>query len=223
MTHLTLPRRTALTVIGTAPFFLSPPLTAQSTAPVFDRLVGEWHGEGVLLGRTAEFAMSWAHRDGLAILTFANALADSAGEVTPVLEAAAIYRSAYRTPEGVWLDSRGVRVEIRWQATDSTLMADWSAPDEEGRTTYRVLADDAVEVTDEVRTAEGWRTFGTARYRRASVPQGGPLDEPVGLELAQLVGQHLLGDLGDRLLVVRWATVHVDLIQIGGPSERSRV
>lgn len=164
------PHWAALAVIAAAPFFLSTPVTAQTTAPVFDRLVGDWRGEGMLMGQTAQFTMSWTRHGGLAVLTFSNAVADSAGQVTPVLEAAAVYRTAYASPEAVWLDSRGVRVEIQWAATDSTLVADWSAPNEAGRTTYRVVADDAIEVTDEVRTDEGWRTFGTARYRPGSAP-----------------------------------------------------
>ena len=94
---------------------------------------------------------------------------ESSSEVfeRPVLEAVAAYRTVYETPKAVWLDSRGVRIEIDWQATDdSTLVAEWTAPNESGRTTYRVVDPDAVEVTDEVRTDEGWRTFATARYRR---------------------------------------------------------
>lgn len=161
----------ALAVATAAALFFAPTLlTAQTTATVFDRLVGDWRGEGMLMGQPAQFTMSWTRHGGLAVLTFSNAVADSAGRVTPVLEAAAVYRTAYAAPEAVWLDSRGVRVEIEWAATDSTLVADWSAPTEAGRTTYRVVADDAIEVTDEVRTDEGWRTFGTARYRRGSGP-----------------------------------------------------
>lgn len=161
-------RLAALTIVAAAPFFPSAPLTAQTTAPVFDRLVGDWRGEGMLMGQPAQFTMSWTRHGGFVVLTFSNAVVDSAGQVTPVLEAAAVYRAAYDSPEAVWLDSRGVRVEIEWAATDSTLVADWSAPTEAGRTTYRVVADDAIAVTDEVRTDEGWRTFGTARYRRGS-------------------------------------------------------
>ena len=157
----------AVAAPGAAPY---PSLGAQTTAPVFDRLAGEWQGEGTLFGRSAEFTMSWTPHGELAVLAFGNAVADSAGRLTPVLDAVAVYRTTAKAPEAVWLDSRGVRVEIAWQATDSTLVADWSAPNEAGRTTYDVVADDALEVTDEVRTEGGWRTFGTARYRRMSPP-----------------------------------------------------
>lgn len=142
-------------------------LAAQAAAPVFDRLAGQWQGEGTLMGRSAEFAMTWTTHGELATLAFSNAFSDSTGALTPVLDAVAAYRTVSETPEAVWLDSRGVRIEIEWRATgDSTLVADWSAPNESGRTTYRMVGLDAVEVTDEVRTDDGWRTFATARYRR---------------------------------------------------------
>ena len=142
------------------------PLAAQGAAPVFDRLQGEWRGRGTLMGRDARFTMRWQRAGGFALLTFGNAFADTSGRETPVLHAAAVYRTSPAPPEGVWLDSRGVRVEIRWEATDSTLVANWTAPTETGRTTYLVRSAGDVEVIDEVLSASGWRTFGTARYRR---------------------------------------------------------
>ena len=144
----------------------APSLAAQDAAPVFAHLAGDWRGEGTLMGRSARFTMSWQHHHGFALLTFGNAFVDSTGRVTPVLQAAAVYRTSPARPEAVWLDSRGVRVEIRWDASDSALVAHWTAPTETGRTTYRVRSADALEVVDEVRRDAGWRTFGTAHYQR---------------------------------------------------------
>lgn len=167
MTRITLPRPIALVALALASALAPSSLTAQTAAPVFDRLAGEWQGEGTLMGRSAEFTMTWTPHGELATLAFSNAFPDSTGAVTPVLDAVAAYRTVRETPEGVWLDSRGVRIEIDWEAPDdSTLVADWSAPNESGRTTYRVVGPDGVEVTDEVRADDGWRTFATARYRR---------------------------------------------------------
>lgn len=145
----------------------APDLSAQEPAPVFDLLRGDWCSEGTLMGRPARFAMGWQRHAGFAVLTFANGFADTAGEITPVLDAVALYRTSPERPEGVWLDSRGVRIEIRWEASDSALVANWTAPTESGRTTYRVRAAEAVEVVDEVMRGSEWATFGTARYRPA--------------------------------------------------------
>jgi hypothetical protein len=137
--------------------------------PVFERLRGEWLGEGTLLGRAARFTMRWQHGDGFAVLTFSNAFVDAAGNATPVLNAAAVYRTDGDKPEAVWLDSRGERIEIRWEATDSALVSHWTAPNERGRTTYSARSADEVEVVDEVLSGETWRTFGTARFTRRDV------------------------------------------------------
>ena len=94
--------------------------------------------------------MHWEPKDSFAVLTFANSFVAPDGQVTSVLNSAAIYRTSSDTPEAVWLDSRGVRVEIRWEATDSTLVSHWTAPTESGRTTYRVRSSDEIEVVDEV-------------------------------------------------------------------------
>lgn len=138
---------------------------AQEPAPVFEHLAGTWQGTGTLFGGPAEFFMAWERHDGLALLRFRNARVDSTGSVTPVLSAAAVYR-ARGEPEAVWLDSRGVRIEIAFEAGDSVLISSWRAPGEAGRTTYRVLPDGSVSVTDEVAAEDGFRTFGTATYRR---------------------------------------------------------
>lgn len=171
MTRKILSRPITLAVLALASSLTPSSLTAQATAPVFDRLAGEWQGEGTLMGRNAEFAMTWKVHGELATLVFTNGFSDSTGALTPVLEAVAAYRTVRETPEAVWLDSRGVRIEIDWQAPDdSTLVADWSAPSESGRATYRVVGSEVVEVTDEVRSDDGWRTFATARYGRLPAP-----------------------------------------------------
>lgn len=137
---------------------------------VFDRLAGDWHGEGTLLGRDARFTMTWRLHGELAVLTFGNAFVDPDGTTTPVLDAAAVYRTTPDHPDAVWLDSRGVRIEIRWEASDSSLIAHWTAPTERGRSTYRAVGPDRVEVVDEVRSGAEWRTFAVARFSRVDGP-----------------------------------------------------
>lgn len=116
--------------------------------------------------------MQWRAQNGFAVLEFTNGFVDSIGNVTPTLRAAAVYRTDPSSPEGVWLDSRGVRIELAWEASDSTLVVTWTAPTETGRTTYRVRSSGEVRVVDEVRSGDAWRTFGRAVYRRRA-PQAG--------------------------------------------------
>lgn len=154
--------------LGMFALFLSVawPLAAQDTAPVFGQLAGEWRGEGTLMGRQAQFTMSWQMQDSFAVLTFSNSFVAEDGQVTAVLNSAAIYRASPDNPEAVWLDSRGVRVEIRWETSDSALVSNWTAPTESGRTTYHVRTRNEIEVVDEVMSGDAWRTFATARYTR---------------------------------------------------------
>lgn len=161
------------TMFVVAAMALPATLSAQPSPPVFARLAGAWKGTGTLLGRAGHFEMRWEDRGEFAILTFRSAFAGEDGP-SPVLAAAALYRTRSGSGDAVWLDSRGVRIEIRWTATDSTLTALWSAPDETGRTTYRLVAADVVEVVDEVRGPDGWRTFAVASYRRDGPGAGRP-------------------------------------------------
>lgn len=161
--------RYALCAVLASALMTTSSVRAQDPAPVFGLLQGNWNGEGTLMGRSARFSMRWEQSQGFAMLTFGNAFADTAGKVTPVLQSAAVYRTSLAQPEAVWLDSRRVRVEITWEALDSALVANWTAPTENGRTTYRVLNANELEVVDEVLSGSGWRTFATARYRREGV------------------------------------------------------
>ena len=141
---------------------------SDETPGVFARLEGSWSGEGKLFGSTAAFDMRWEKNGATSVLTFANARVDSTGRRTPMLNAVALYRTSRSTPRAAWEDSRGLRLEIQWTASDSLLVSDWSAATESGRTSYRVNADGTVTVQDEVKGAEGLRPFGSATYRRES-------------------------------------------------------
>jgi hypothetical protein len=145
---------------------MSPVLSAQDAPAAFAALSGDWVGEGSMFSRPARFTMRWRAQGGFAVLEFTNGFVDSLGEVTPALRSAAVYRTDPARPEGVWLDSRGVRIELMWEASDSTLVVNWAAPTESGRTTYRADATGEVHVVDEVRSGGTWRTFAMAAYRR---------------------------------------------------------
>lgn len=141
-------------------------------ADPFDQLLGEWTGEGTLLGRPARFEMSWRSGTvpGVYALSFSNGFVDPAAPtgspVQPVLSAEALYQQRPDgTVHGTWFDTRGVRIDLEGEAQDRELRITWTAPTENGVTLYRVVAD-GVEVIDSVQAASGWREFGRAQYRR---------------------------------------------------------
>lgn len=129
---------------------------------ILGHVVGTWEGEGELFGRPARFAMRWAlELDG----RFLGLSYTIRGDVR--MRALAHYRVAEGdTLRGVWVDSRGEILDLEAVASDSTLETVWRSPTEEGRTVYRRIAADSLEVRDFVRAGSGWRPFGVARYGR---------------------------------------------------------
>ncbi len=133
---------------------------------VLATLEGSWEGEGELLGRSATFAMTWerALNGRFLRLDFSNAFADT-DPVQPVLESQAYYLLGGPTLSGQWMDSRGVILSLRAEVVGPALVTEWTG-DESGRTEYRVIDDDALEVIDSVLSGGEYHLFARARYRR---------------------------------------------------------
>lgn len=147
----------------------SPVASASPVPEVIEHLIGSWEGEGELFGRPARFSMSWSWtlEQQFVELRFENRLVQEDGSAQKVLEAVALYRvTDDGALSGTWFDSRGQVVELSAAATADALSTHWTADTEEGRTTYRVIDADTVEVEDHVLGEEGWRPFGSAVYRK---------------------------------------------------------
>ena len=163
-----LARIVALLVIGGA---LGPPRTIEAQGDlegVLAVLEGTWEGEGDLLGRSATFAMTWQRALGgrFLRLDFSNAFADT-DPPQPVLESHAYYLLGHSTLTGQWMDSRGVILSLRAEIVGSALVTNWTG-EESGRTEYRLLDENSLEVIDYVRSEGEYRVFARARYRRVS-------------------------------------------------------
>ena len=135
-------------------------------AGVLATLEGNWEGEGELMGRSATFVMTWerALNDRFLRLDFKNAFADT-DPVQSVLESHAYYLLGDSIITGQWMDSRGVILSLRARVVGAALVTDWTG-EESGRTEYRVIDENALEVIDYVRVEGEYRPFAKARYRR---------------------------------------------------------
>ncbi len=142
------------------------PVSQSALGPVLATLEGRWQGEGELLDRPAAFSMTWVRSlNGRYLrLEFGNAFTDVEPPVG-VLEAHAYYLLGGSTLTGRWMDSRGVMLSIEAEIVGSSLVSTWSG-EENGRTEYRVMDEDTVEVTDYVLADDQYYPFATARYRR---------------------------------------------------------
>ena len=69
--------------------------------------------------------------------------------------------------EGTWFDSRGMVLPLDASRMGGALVTLWGTPDtEQGRTIYRIIAKDRIEVEDYVLKDNEWKQFGEAVYRR---------------------------------------------------------
>lgn len=141
-------------------------VVGQDGPDVLSALEGRWSGDGTLMGRSARFEMTWTRvlNGRFLRLEFRNAFAD-VDPVQTVLEADAYYRLGGAELTGSWMDTRGVILSLRATVGDSELVTDWTGS-ESGRTTYRVIDSNTVEVVDLVRSGDEWREFAVARYQR---------------------------------------------------------
>jgi hypothetical protein len=147
----------------------NPPAPSLATA-----LVGEWRGTGVVTGRQSQVSMAWSLDLGGTFLhlRFRNAMAAGGGRPAEVFEGRGYYRlSGSSSPAaiGTWIDSRGLILPVTVSFTSDTMTSDWgSASTERGRTVYRLVGDDRLEVTDFVQGADGqYRQFGLTAVARA--------------------------------------------------------
>ena len=169
-------RITVVLLVGLFAAGMALPETVDSTSrspAAVDHLAGSWQGSGMLFGVPATFSMTWQWvLDGKFLhLTFENRIPREGAE-DRVMAAQAFYRPTGDDGfEGTWFDSRGrvgPRVVI---GKDFTLVTHWGSPDtERGKTEYRVVSKDSIEVVDFVFKNADWSQFGSAGYWRVSDP-----------------------------------------------------
>jgi hypothetical protein len=131
----------ALSGIVAAAVLAAAPAGAQD-ARALNWMVGEWRGSGTMFGAPSEATLSVRPVPGGRFLE----LNYRAGR----FEGRAMYRSAGESRwRATWFDNRGMTFPIEAVAAGRTLTADWGSADtERGRTTYRLLPDGRLEVTD---------------------------------------------------------------------------
>lgn len=142
-----------------------------AAAAPLERWLGEWQGTGTTSGAPARLTLKWERALGgrFVRLTLLNEIgADSPPQR---FEGLALYWPGAVTGRmnGRWFDSQGV-VHLLDAALDANaLIAEWGdGTTPRGRSTYRLLDADAMEVIDEIRRKDGtWREFGRFRLERA--------------------------------------------------------
>jgi len=153
--------------------------------PVVTALLGDWRGTGVVNGQPSTIAMTWDRAVGEAFvrLRFRNEMAAGGGRPAAVFEGHGYYHVARADGgPGTWFDSRGYMLPVRVTLDAQVFTSDWGGPTtEQGRTTYRLVEMDVLEVTDFVRVDDGsYREFGRSRLTRQTSGGRVPEDPPTG-------------------------------------------
>ena len=142
---------------------------AQVQAPagtLVDRFHGSWQGDGKTLGMNARLQMKWEPVLGgkFVRLSLRNEMTTPAGK-KQIFEGHAYYqrdRASETVYEARWFDSRGLSFPIKARIEGESLVAEWGSPEtEQGKSVYRLLEPNRMEVIDSVKQKDGaWKEFG---------------------------------------------------------------
>ena len=136
---------------------------------IFTSLEGAWTAEGKAFGAAARSQMIWAPALGGNFYRVDYRIEMTREGGVESFEGVGHYR-----PEGVdaargyWADNTGDLHPIVARISAQAILSDWGvAGGKQGRTEYR-LKDDGVVVTDWILTADGWKQFNKATFKRAT-------------------------------------------------------
>ena len=139
--------------------------------PPLEQWLGEWRGTGTTNAASARLNLKWERALGgrFVRLTLLNEI--GAEPASQRFEGLALYwpgASAGRL-NGRWFDSQGATHLLDAVLEPGALIAEWGdGTTPRGRSTYRLLSPNAMEVIDEIRRKDGtWREFGRFRLERA--------------------------------------------------------
>lgn len=148
-------------------FSTSAPAASDLRAHV-EKMVGGWTSDGDAFGGPAQSSMRWSmDLDGrFARLDYAIHPHDAPRPFRGVGYYELADDGATR---GFWADNAGALHPIRAELEGDALIAHWGDADsgEQGRSRYELTPGGDIQVTDWVKTPEGWRQFNQNTFSRA--------------------------------------------------------
>lgn len=142
-------------------------LAFQNSLAAVDTLkpfIGTWQGEGKVMGLESKITMTWEEIWGgkFTKLIFRNEMKTKNGE-SQLFEGNAYYKNIdLNKYQGNWFDSGGESHPINATYIDNSLDSLWGTNETKlGRTIYRLIEKDKMEIIDSIKTKDGtWREFG---------------------------------------------------------------
>lgn len=142
--------------------FAATRVTLADAESLLSQFVGEWRSDGAAFGAPAESFMTWKPTlDGQFIrLDYKIQMTRESGE-TQVFEGIAFYKSGDgKVIRAFWADNSGDLHPIVADREGNAIVSLWGIEGgKQGRTRYELLTPNTIEVTDWLKTSDGWRQF----------------------------------------------------------------
>lgn len=153
---------------------MAPAIAAEDEA-IFSTFVGKWQAKGAAFGAPSTSDMQWIDSElGGRFLRLDYQI----NRVTPkgpqpIFVGIAYYQKPTATKslnqeiKAFWADTNGNLHPVSASVEGNALIALWGTPTtEQGRTRYQIIDQNTVEVTDWVKTPEGWQQFNQTAFSR---------------------------------------------------------
>lgn len=147
------------------------PARADDPVDLMERFAGEWTSGRDALGGPAHSIMRWSPALNGRFMRLDYSVESAADANRKFLfQGAAYYRLAPgETLQAFWADNAGDLHPIRAERDGDALIAHWGVEGlKQGRTRYELLEGGDMQVTDWIRTGEGWRQFNENRFARTA-------------------------------------------------------
>jgi hypothetical protein len=166
-------RNLSFVALSLCALILLAPFAGRADEPrdhLLNRLSGAWKAQGQAFGLEAKFHMQWAWvlQNRFIQLSYKIEMRGKDGQ-SRIFEGTAFYKPAANGKyEGMWFDSQRAIHPIQATADSSALIALWGTPEtEQGKSIYRLLDDNRIEVVDAVRAKDStWKEFSRNTFTR---------------------------------------------------------
>ena len=146
------------------------PGNAAEEKPFFQQLMGEWRSSDAAFGMPAESVMTWSPT-----LNGRFVRLDYRIEMRPGPDQTSLFQGIayYKVEDGnlsiaFWADNSGDLHPISAEHDENALVAYWGVEGgKQGRSRYELTAPDKMEVTDWIKTSDGWSQFNHSIFTQA--------------------------------------------------------
>ena len=146
---------------------------AEQTDHFLVKFLGEWRSDGDAFGSPAESKMIWGFTLGARFVQLDyQVLIKKEPSLVNVFQGVGYYKNS-DTDEfaAFWADNSGDLHPIIAYREGDALISNWGVEGgKQGRTRYELLGVELMEVTDWIKTGDGWRQFNQNTFERISAP-----------------------------------------------------